>query len=140
MRELIFQAQRLSDGAWVYGYYYADKSDHYIVNRDEQDRLNHISINPETLSRDTGRMDTKNNRVLEGDIIKAWQWTHDEDFGLVKDHSKYDIAVVKWDDELLGWGVESKLENTRTDMLAYLAEVEVIGNIFENPELLEEKS
>ncbi|MEC0171676.1 YopX family protein [Paenibacillus graminis] len=71
------------------------------------------------LSQYTGRKDRNDEEIYEGDIMRAYN-----DFGDVFSQ----LTVVRFDQEKMEWkGVDwSDLKNE-----------EVIGNIYENPELLE---
>lgn len=73
------------------------------------------------ISQDTGLKDKNGENVYTGDIVKCW----DGEAGLVyydESLAKMRVKFVDGDDESL-----------------FCCEPEVIGNIWENPELLEEK-
>lgn len=82
----------------------------------------------------TGLHDKNGKEIYEGDIIQHLYWDCDET----------DYYKVEWDNEILGFVFKSTINNS------YLAlddtysddtgeyEIVVIGNIYDNPELLEE--
>ena len=123
IREIIFRAKREDIGEWVYGYYVrlpdVTGSVHRMyVPAENPDESNAVYyIDPETLGQYTGFKDKIGNFIFEGDII---------DFD-------YDIRVVKWLKKYGCWGVDDGVTT-----LDELENVEVLGNIYDNSELLEE--
>lgn len=69
----------------------------------------------------TGLKDKNGKEIYEGDIIKGWKDSHWHDG---KDRV---LKEVEWIDELGGFNI----------IQIEMRECEVIGNIYENPELLE---
>ena len=137
MREILFRAKQIDDGEWVEGYYAmmgkGNLIRHYIVQNcaltglfeDPEDNMyfNDVEIDPETLCQYTGLKDKDGNRIWENDIVK---------------HEISDtIGTVKWyQEDYVGWCVDDVViyEQQFTDEM--WDECEVIGNIFDNPELL----
>lgn len=90
---------------------------------------------PETVGRFTGKTDIKNKKIFEGDIINA---SND-----VMCH----IGIVRYGEYKFPWGDEHNLHigfyvdflnnNTlRNDLGYWLKYIEVIGNIYDNIELI----
>lgn len=80
---------------------------------------------PDTNCQYTGERDKYHNKIWENDIIK---------------NEKGDIGVVQWFEEHAAFMIWNKTKNC----VCYLAEndfskIEVNGNVFDNPELLEVK-
>lgn len=147
MREILFRGKWLGNGEWVEGYYckisettYAFAEDyernpipvhHYILQETMTDwglpnRFNQYEIDPETLCQYTGLKDKSGKRIYENDIIKI-ENSIDEGIGNIEFYGGM-------------WYVEGKPSNSMYDILEYDdADVEVIGNIFDNPELLKEQ-
>lgn len=129
MREILFKAKRKDNGEWVEGYYVYCRKRHYIlpvVNKaigfDEREN-EWVEINSETLCQYTGLTD---KNIWENDIVR---------------NEKGDIGVVQWFEEHAAFMIWNKTKNC----VCYLAEndfskIEVIGNIFDNKELLQEES
>lgn len=79
----------------------------------------------------TGLKDTRGKEIYEGDIINGF--AKEVGDGTL---TKFTYEVF-WDDEWKGWG--GRLGNTRNNPIWGVAPwtgLEVIGNIYENPELL----
>jgi len=85
----------------------------------------------------TGLNDKDNNPIFEGDIIKEH---HFEDWGDKIGYEYIGIVVYKeYSDDILYAGyktIPAKNQNTKFRGNAIQSDCEVIGNIFENPELL----
>lgn len=138
MREILFRAKRIDNGEWVEGYYGikgkgTDIENHYImvptfqssiVNCDYMCYFTDVYIDPETLCQYTGLNDKNGNRIWENDIVKI-ENSIDEGIGNIEFYGGM-------------WYVDGEPINSLYDIMEYddVAEVEVIGNIFDNPELL----
>jgi hypothetical protein len=125
MREIEFRGKREDNGEWVYGFYleHAAKGDEspwpYIGYFNEGWHKKRIV--PNTIGQYIELTDSVGNKIFEGDIVKYEQSTPL-------------IAPVIFDKAsffLAGMPFEY--------LLNYSFELEVIGNIHDNPELLEEK-
>ena len=137
-REILFRGKRTDNGEWVEGYFIKTKlgkdtspSDVVFVpwkeNRNEE--WGWIKVDPDTLCQYTGLTDKNGKKIWENDIIKTSRYGKDDGKG--SNFAGFDIFSVQWDDE--GFALYSKWRrfNLR-DNNGY----EVIGNIFDNPELL----
>ena len=118
------KAKRLDNGEWVEGYLFGIWEKRYILWGMTNDIPNMIEVDPSTICQCTGLKNKNGKLIWENEIIKC-------KFGIavaVWDKSEWRIKWVKdniWRKDLHYWVVE---DNQRT---------EVIGNKFENPELLE---
>lgn len=140
-REILFKAKRTDNGEWVKGYYVKTLEGDYIVipNREEsiwsEGKIIEIDVN--TLCQYTGLTDKNGNKIWENDILSIAKV--DDGFGryYIKPIPYHANAIVKWD--LCSWIWETIEKN-----VLYMNfpnawchyECEVIGNIFDNPELL----
>lgn len=130
-REILFKAKRKNNGEWVEGYYRADPDldTHYICGWNYYASENGLErqpfeeeINPDALCQYTGLTDTNNQKIYENDIVEI----AGED-GYFKCEWKEDTSRFVLD----GDGLTVDFDNY------YGYECEVVGNIFDNEELLE---
>lgn len=150
MREILFKAKRTDNGEWVEGFYCKKKTGYYdnigfheqykdcIIVSLSDGGITWVDIDPETLCQYTGLNDKNGKKIWENDILKFcdrnndYTWTAIVKFG--NPNAKYN-----W-----GWQIAPVGEcEVNTDILLWVgmestgAFCNVIGNIFDNPELLE---
>ena len=131
MRDILFRGKILGLTDWSYGYYAKSGENHFILlDTDNED--NYSIVDPETVGQYTGLKDTDGRRIFEGDIV---QWK-DENF------NNY-TSVVEWCGEKWNYpAFDLAKHDYECNGLQYVHEdciIEVIGNIHDNPELLEVK-
>ena len=92
------------------------------------ERLNDIDV-----MQFTGLLDKNGKEVYEGDILKGLTYKDP----ITTKHSKEILGVVKWSNDfgLAEYHVSSDLPNGYRTFLT-MNRSEVVGNIYENPELL----
>lgn len=130
-----------SKGEWKRGYLIEDEGQSYIINGVVEANDEYISIgewcsvDSETLGLSTGLFDKNGTEIFEGDIVKRYRNP------FLKAEWEYQIEVVVKREAclLLGKRFGKNFATmsfgspfTKGDLL------EVIGNVHENPELLEE--
>lgn len=123
MREHKCKAKRLDTNEWVEGYYWQNWcGNHFIRTTIEHGRImiKDYEIDPETLCEFTGLYDKNKKEVWEHDIINHWERRSEIKYGEWNCGCCYDVYGY------------STLDNFDPD------QDEVIGNIFDNPELLED--
>lgn len=146
----LFKAKRLDNGEWIIGHYVKgldmyDKEVHLIFepttifySSGETDGFEEIDLS--TICQCTGLKDKNGNLIWEGDIIHKPSYT---DYDAYANSEAY-TGRVQYEDG--GWSVEITRSNGSVcvspiiEMIAYSKDIEhseVIGNIFDNPELLE---
>lgn len=138
MREILFRGQRTDNHQWVEGFFIMDDLENpnpYIVNRWKH-RVSH-----KTIGQYTGLTDKNGKKVFEGDILSIAK-TMDGWGKYYVPPLEYPVnVIVKWD--FCAWMWETLCADKRyiTFPEAWCHyECEVIGNIHDNPELLEESN
>lgn len=141
-REILFRGKRELDGKWIYGLY----SDDYVYETEfpcimplrSGNDYEDWSVIRETVGQYTGLTDKNGKKIFEGDIVKGVAYSTDF------------IGVITWIDEIAGFGVRyfnSRRTPTAWENSSILKMIqqghkdqfaaEVVGNIHDNPELLE---
>ena len=136
----LYRAKRIDSGEWVTGYYVKGsdmygKETHVIFGSDaifyshgETDGL--TEIDPSTICQCTGLKDKNGELIWENDIVKQESNTAPVKFGMYS--SGFDYGINN-----LGFYVNFAMDTyLRQDIGYWHKKVEVIGNIFDNPELL----
>lgn len=137
MREILFKAKRIDNGEWVEGYYLRDQyhigGKDIIFYRKDSDRFTVYTniIDIETLCQFTGLTDKNGNKIWENDILMA----HLDEF-YPEDTT---CETVEWG--FAGFVVHEANSTDREYLDKFdLENFEVVGNIFDNKELLQEES
>lgn len=132
MREIIFRGKRVDNGEWVYGFYHNETSIESPASKRKR-TAHHIYtqnfdvfVKPETVGQYTGEKDKNGKNIFEGDIFLVVPKERSNDG---KDHYDYVIfrngcfclanAIMFYE---FTYGVDN---------------YEVVGNIYDNRELLE---
>ena len=134
MREILFRGKRTDDGKWVMGFYLFDKFDHYIESYSIDENAHGVlypypqtdEVIPETVGQYTGLTDKVGKKIFEGDIVRCRGADYDRRAAMVGQIVFCDCCFY----------VDS---NKSYDMTAMelCDRFEVVGNIHDNPELLE---
>lgn len=152
MREILFRGQtrrygekvRIGDGAkvpsrWVYGGVLQGKGDHSIIYGGEDvnnpgEGLDKWAVYTDTLGQFTGETDKNGKRIFEGDIISYKIPDDSYAHGTIKFRETNEVGFcVEWFNRHdTGWLLQD------VGFWAKCREIEVIGNIHDNPELLED--
>ena len=134
MREILFKAKRLDNGEWVEGSLISTEDNSGFILRSKTKALipkgtntfcstECYEIDQTTLCQYTGLTDKNGKKIWENDIVR---------------NEEGDIGVVQWFEEHAAFMIWNKTKNC----VCYLAEndflkIEIVGNEFDNPELLE---
>lgn len=132
MRETLFRGKRIDNGEWVDGDLLRRRNslgcNTAIVYYDNAHVLpRHPSVDPETVGQYTGLKDSTGKRIYEGDIVKDGTG-----IGFVSWMIEHCCFLVKAIENGCITGYHF-LESDGT-----LKYAEIIGNLHDNPELLEE--
>lgn len=153
MFEILFRGKRLDNGKWAQGQYLYDdvtgKGWIILSITESQNTIGGllvycVEVDPETVGQFTGQADQKGNRAFTDSVIR-----YSGEYG----HVVYGVvrfgeipANPGWDLQNIGFWVEWQNDGAnmwdewwRNDLKYWLAEpqCEIIGNRFDNPELLE---
>lgn len=148
MKEILFRGKRKYNGEWVYGYL-VKKIDplslvvKYFILVQEYDtscidgkptglesEMSWYEVIPETIGQYTGRTDKNGKKIFEGDAVKVSYRSSDGE-------SETEIKPVTYDEDAccfypMRWNESCAWCDYSTE----IKEIEIIGNIHDNPELL----
>lgn len=134
MREILFRGKRRDNGEWVEGFigglhsYKTDEETGKITRIDSY-YLNHQSVDAITVGQYTGLTDKNGKKIFEGDIVKIEPVKHKEEIQI--QGRNYKISELKGCWIMLN-------DEEKWEFLGSIANsVVVVGNIHDNPELLE---
>lgn len=138
-REILFRAKKVDGGELVEGYVVQRHGEWFIydINNSDTCRQNNYLIDEDTICQYTGLTDKNGKKIWEGDIIK---YHFGEVYAPVK-FGEYQSCFDSTSTCHVGFYVDwDKNHNFRKDLGYWikLVDAEVVGNIFDNPELLEE--
>nr|DAM58466.1 MAG TPA: YopX protein [Bacteriophage sp.] len=129
----LFKAKRKNwqelpkDEQWVQGYYYQIWENGYILWGMTNDVPNMIEIDVSTLCQCTSLKDKNGNLIWENDICNYYNSEDKDGIGIIKND------YVLWIDGT----ISMRHKMTPLFYLQCKDEWKVIGNIFDNPELME---
>lgn len=141
MREILFKAKRIDNGEWVEGYLVKacqntypngyEIIDAHGINYDELDCWQPFFISYEvdekTICQYTGITDKNGNKIWENDIIRHEDLTNGR---YIFREQPVKNSYVKWNKSC------TRFERSDGGSLYHSKKVEVVGNIFDNPDLL----
>ena len=122
MREIKFRGFNRKNNVWLYGFYLQNRGAHFIVPDEFADgkSWDDYEIDPATLGQYTGLHDRKDWEIYEGDILH--------------DHFCNNRYVVHFDGG--SFDVMSTLDKSGNYLSDVVGDIEIIGNIHDNPELM----
>ena len=155
-RELKFRA-KTKKGEWLTGMPTYDFE--YIFNDRQYDSVDNYEIVKDTVSQFTGLKDKNGNEIFEGDYLRQRTHPCSENKDSEIDYDPlFDRYEIKWDSHKNGWNafpvtaLSSKdydiaiqqlgglISWPCEDVLANPFHYEIIGNIYDNPELSQDVS
>ena len=135
IREILFRGKCCTTGEWVEGFLGIEELDDYVIQQFSFDEyfasecIDQYSVKLETVGQYTGLTDKNGKKIFEGDILE----------GDLEDSLD---PGAKWRSEIIwgkfGWNCKGNKISLPMDEWD-IREGEVIGNIHDNPELLEVK-
>ena len=131
VREILFRGKREDNGNWIVGSFHKSINDCYIIPLPVV--TSKSKVIPETVGQYTGLTDKNGKRIFEGDIVRYTVLRLDGEYVPV-------VNVVEFAEG--GFAVNNYFINywlwNSIDGNTQLSDIEVIGNIHDNPELLKE--
>lgn len=125
-REIEFRGKRFDNGQWAYGNLIIDDSGNSEIIDYENNREIRYDVRGETIGQFTGKYDKNQRKVYEGDIVLQQGY-----------NGRKEKMVVRFDNGAFIVGYHSG-SSTRKKPMLISDKCEVIGNIHDNPELLQE--
>lgn len=132
MREIKFRGKRIDNGEWVYGNYFIDErdiEDGFIwrdipqIQQRYGDHYQYYDVDPSTVGQFTGLKDRNGKEIYEGDVVRI------DDLGIgIVDYEEGRFTMRRREERFC-WPVYCRIDHS-----PFVPEV--IGNIYENPELL----
>lgn len=124
MREILFRGKRLGNGEWAYGFLVKMFGAYHII--DKYDENTAYEVIPETVGQYTGLKDKNGKRIFEGDIVRCGTGRICKvTFFISPGVSGFDLVPIG--------GFDAPPPHN----WSLFADTEVIGNVHDNPELLE---
>ena len=129
MREILFRGKRVDDGELVI-------SDSLMQVKGQNPRLwvefdGWVEVLPKTVGQFTGLTDESGEKIFEGDVVKTREFGKDSGYGV--NFNGFDVFEVIYS------SASFKLNNARRAFYLLNGQrIEVIGNIYDNSELLGE--
>lgn len=131
MREILFKAKTIN-GNWVNGLL-ANKDDKWYISNKAGVPFAY-DVRPETICQFTGLTDKNGKKIWENDILKTW----DDQYAQVK-FGLYNTGFASGDYNQGFHAAFSGDSYYRHELGYWCKESYVRGNIFDNPELLQEE-
>ena len=121
----LFRGKRIDNGEWIQGYLYGIWERRYILWGMTNDIPNMVEVDPETVCQCTGPEDKNGKLIFENDIVKGKYFYGGKSYRHIGQ-----VEYVCQSYKVVGVnqysGYHSELDGL----------YEVIGNVFDNPELL----
>lgn len=132
----MFRGKRIDGGGWLEGYHavigkheviIAFPEMYYDENAKERYGNEINDVDPETVGQYTGLDDKNGKKTFKGDIFQASDGDHILTY------------IIAWDEDALGWSAECVEDPDGTLPLSEfkIEGIEIIGNIFDDPGLIE---
>lgn len=125
----LFKAKRIDNGEWVQGYLYGIWEKRYILWGMTNDVPNMIEVDPSTICQCTGLKDKNDKLIWENDIVGLYNENKTKRYAVGS--VEYGTCNCSCCDGVYGWYFTDNADIRES------GRYEVIGNIFDNKELLE---
>lgn len=133
MRKILFCGKRYDTLEWITGFIWQDWADLWYIRvqimMGQGRKYADYEVDPDTIGQYTGLLDKNGAMVFEGDIVRFCHPSPDVVDG---------DGVVMWNPDEMAWEFRDSAPGSGDWYNGYGGEFyEVIGNVFDNPELLE---
>ena len=133
MREILFRGKRIDNGEWVEGAYFPDKNGDALICTniiagtpiDESAMCITWGVDPATIGQYTGLTDRNGQKIFEGDVVLKRTYLGKKPFPVTFGGGMFHCGF--------GGGSSTALHRYSLED----KQIEVIGNIHDNPELME---
>ena len=132
-REIKFKGKRINHSKWIYGG--CTKGIDHISDKRRKERfyIGYMPIYieevyPETVCQYTGLKDIEGNKIFEGDLVEWEDVTGYED----------GAGCIEWEPSHAGWFVVNDTTDIFDTVYDFDNCLRIIGNKFDNPQLLKE--
>ena len=137
MREILFRGKRTDSGEWIEGdvlqtRYHGGHIEYQIMPQTPVSSA--YPVLPETIGQYTGLTDKNGKKIFEGDICKFKRF-NDVHIGKVV-FNVTTTSFIMWYQPIVGAYGEKA---TQKMLLSACDNIEIIGNIHDNPELMEQE-
>nr|DAJ81857.1 MAG TPA: YopX protein [Caudoviricetes sp.] len=151
MREILFKAKRIDNGEWIEGYYTECRGETFIgIDTSSMFEIfcppviRWFKVSSETLCQFTGLCDKNGKKIWESDIISYQRDNDDCPFPNKDTKKRFGKVFYQGFRSTFAIGMgKNGSRSINDDLWKYVQNgnrVEVIGNQFDNPELLQEES
>lgn len=126
MREYLFRGKMIANGKWSEGNLLVTKQG-CCITPNATVLGSYGAVDPETVGQYTGLTDKNGTKIFEGDIVKYGDTVHNVVFEQRNGTAYFGL-------------VYSTLETLSFGYYQDLKQIEVIGNIYDNPELMKDEN
>lgn len=134
MREILFKAKREIDGEWIYGNLLRTDDGTFIIqNYAPFEGIGKYMVDPETICQYTGLTDKNGKKIWENDIVYCRKY-----IGGNQIDYHIELGYIEMKHGAFGLHRKQGYYRPLKDWLEDY-EYDVIGNVFDNPELLEQE-
>ena len=130
MREILFRAKTLKDVRWIYGDLMRsgtdpDDGEYDIMYWDDESGWMSEHIDPKTIGMGTGVLDKEGTEIFEGDVVQNGEGGY--------------FYVVYWRSEDAAFRGKQVGSSSTIGLNYWRKELRIVGNIYDNPELMQYK-
>ena len=147
MREILFRGKDIDSGLWCYGDMAHDREGNPYIRFWAHNGYLVRGVEPETVGQFTGFTDKNNKRIFEGDILEfddvgeeGYEYKEGFDYknraAVVFSKGRFELGNFMSTNSAVA---DDMVCFCHEDFVSVFEENEVIGNIYDNPELLEVK-